>query len=55
MRSSVDGAISLHHSQRAASVGLCPAAAVLIQVGPFYGVAYAAQAEARWSDPGGGE
>ena len=42
-------------SQRAASVGLRPAAAVLIQAGPFYGAAYAAQAEARWSDPGGGE
>lgn len=44
-----------YQSQRAASVGLRPAAAVLIEVGPFHGVAYAAQAEARWSDPGGGE
>jgi len=44
-----------YQSQRAASVGLRPAAAVLIQVGPFYGVACATQAEARWSDPGGGE
>jgi hypothetical protein len=43
-------------SQRAASVGLRPAVAVLIQAGPFYGSpAYPGQAKARWSDPGFGE
>jgi hypothetical protein len=45
-----------YQSQRAASAGLRPAAAVLIQAGPFYGsLARPGQAEARWSDPGGGE
>jgi hypothetical protein len=45
-----------YESQRAASVGLRPAVAVLIQAGPLYGSpAYPGQAEARWRDPGGGE
>ena len=45
-----------YQSQRAASVGLRPAVAVLIQAGPFYGsLAQLGQAEARWRDPGGGE
>jgi len=45
-----------YQSQRAASAGLRPAVAVLIQAGPFYGsMAYRGQAEARWPDPGGGE
>jgi hypothetical protein len=45
-----------YESQRAASAGLRPAAAVLIQAGPFYGsLAHPGQAEARWRDPGGGE
>ena len=45
-----------YQSQRAASVGLRPAVAVLIQAGPFYGGgAQLGQAEARWRDPGGGE
>ncbi len=45
-----------YQSQRAASAGLRPAVAVLIQAGPFYSsLAYPGQAEARWSDPGGGE
>jgi hypothetical protein len=43
-------------SQRAASVGLRPAVAVLIQAGPFYSnMAQIGEAEARWRDPGGGE
>ena len=43
-------------SQRAASVGLRPAAAVLIQAGPLYGsMAQVGKAEARWRGPGGGE
>ncbi len=43
-------------SQRAASVGLRPAVAVLIQAGPFYsGMAQVGRAEARWRGPGGGE
>jgi hypothetical protein len=43
-------------SQRAASVGLRPAVAVLIQAGPFYGsMAQVGKAEARWRGPGGGE
>ena len=45
-----------YESQRAASVGLRPAAAVLIQAGPLYGSpAQPGQAEARWRAPGGGE
>jgi hypothetical protein len=45
-----------YQSQRAASVGLRPVVAVLIQAGPFYGSpAQLGQAEARWRDPGGGE
>jgi hypothetical protein len=45
-----------YQSQRAASAGLRPAVAVLIQAGPFYGsMAHLGQAEARWRDPGGGE
>jgi hypothetical protein len=45
-----------YQSQRAATAGLRPAVAVLIQAGPFYGsLAYLGQAEARWRDPGGGE
>jgi hypothetical protein len=45
-----------YQSQRAASAGLRPAVAVLIQTGPLYGApARAGQAEARWRDPGGGE
>ena len=44
-------------SQRAASVGLRPATAVLIQAGPIYygSLAHPGQAEARWGDPGDGE
>src|SRR5258705_13608383 len=45
-----------YQSQRAATAGLRPAVAVLIQAGPFYdSMAYLGQAEARWRDPGGGE
>jgi hypothetical protein len=45
-----------YQSQRAASSGLRPAVAVLIQAGPFYaGMVHLGQAEARWRDPGGGE
>ncbi len=45
-----------YQSQRAASVGLRPAVAVLVQAGPFYGgLAQFGKAEARWRDPGGGE
>ncbi len=45
-----------YQSQRAASAGLRPAVAVLIQAGPFYGsLAHLGQAEARWRDPWGGE
>jgi hypothetical protein len=45
-----------YQSQRAASVGLRLASAVLVQAGPFYASpAYPGQAEARWSDPGFGE
>ena len=45
-----------YQSQRAASVGLRPAVAVLIQAGPIYGsLAQLGRAEARWRDPGGGE
>jgi hypothetical protein len=41
-----------YQSQRAASVGLRPVVAVLIQAGPFYGSpAQLGQAEARWRDP----
>jgi hypothetical protein len=44
-----------YQSQRAASAGLRPAVAVLIQAGPLYGgPARAGQAEARWRDRGGG-
>jgi hypothetical protein len=43
-------------SQRAASAGLRPAVAVLIQAGPFYGgTAQLGRAEARWGGPAGGE
>ena len=45
-----------YQSQRAASAGLRPALAILIQAGPPYGsLARFGQAEARWRDPGGGE
>jgi len=45
-----------YQSQRAASAGLRPAVAVLMQAGPFYGgLAPLGKAEARWRDPGGGE
>ena len=45
-----------YQSQRAASAGLRPALAILIQAGPPYGsLARFGQAEARWPDPGGGE
>ena len=45
-----------YQSQRAASVGLRPVAAVLIQAGPIYGSpAQPGRAEARWSAAGGGE
>jgi hypothetical protein len=45
-----------YQSQRAASVSLHPAVAVLIQAGPVYGsVARIGQAEARWPDRGGGK
>jgi hypothetical protein len=43
-----------YQSQRAASAGLRPALAVLIQAGPLYGPARIGQAEARWRDRGGG-
>jgi hypothetical protein len=42
-------------SQRAASVGLRPAVAVLTEAGPFYSMARLGQAEAHWRGPGGGE
>ena len=46
----------MYESQRAASDGLRPAAAVLIQAGPLYGtLAHPGQAEARWRGPAGGE
>jgi hypothetical protein len=45
-----------YQAQRAATVGLRPAVAVLIQAGPPYGgPARAGQAEARWRDRGGGK
>ena len=45
-----------YQSQRAASAGLHPAVAVLIQAGPFYGnVTHIGQAEARWRDRWGGK
>jgi len=45
-----------YQSQRAASAGLHPAMAVLIQAGPFYAsLAHPGKAEARWSNLGGGE
>ena len=46
-----------YQSQRAASAGLRPAAAVLSQPGPLsYGsMAQLGKAEARWRDPGGSE
>lgn len=45
-----------YQSQRAASAGLRPAVAVLIQAGPFYGsLAHLGRAEARWRDREGGE
>jgi len=44
-----------YQSQRAATVGLRPAAAVLLQDGPAVGgLGRVGQAEAQWSDPGGG-
>jgi hypothetical protein len=43
-----------YQSQRAASAGLRPAVAVLIQAGPLYSPARVGQAEARWRDRGGG-
>jgi hypothetical protein len=44
-------------SQRAASAGLRPVVAVLIEAGPFFygSPAQLGQAEARWRDPRGGE
>ena len=46
----------MYQSQRAASAGLRPAVAVLIQAGPLYGgPARVGQAEARWRDGGGGK
>jgi hypothetical protein len=54
----VAGILGTHtyQSQRAASAGLRPAVAVLIQAGPLYGgPARAGQAEARWRDRGGGK
>ena len=44
-----------YQSQRAASVGLRPAVAVLVQAGPFYSMSKVGQAEAHWGGPGGGE
>jgi hypothetical protein len=45
-----------YQSQRAASAGLYPALATLIQAGPPYGsLDRFGQAEARWRDPGRGE
>jgi hypothetical protein len=45
-----------YQSQRAASAGLRPTLAILIQAGPPYGsLARFGQAEARWRDPRGGE
>jgi hypothetical protein len=45
-----------YQSQRVASADLRPAMAVLIQAGPFYSsLTYPGMAEARWSNPGGGE
>jgi hypothetical protein len=44
-----------YQSQRAATAGLRPAAAVLLQDGPAVGgLGHVGQAEAQWSDPGGG-
>jgi hypothetical protein len=44
-----------YQSQRAASAGLRPALAILIQAGPPYGsLARFGQAQARWRDPQGG-
>jgi hypothetical protein len=44
-----------YQSQRAATVGLHPAAAVLLQDGPpVGGLGRVGQAEAQWFDPGGG-
>ncbi len=47
----------VYQSQRAASVGLRPAVAVLVRAGPFFygGPARLGKAEARWRDPGDGE
>jgi hypothetical protein len=45
-----------YQSQRAASAGLRPALAILIQAGPPYGdLGRFGQAKARWRDPQGGE
>jgi hypothetical protein len=49
-------AVHTYQSQRAASAGLRPALAVLIQAGPPSGsLSNFGQAEARWRDPGGSE
>ncbi len=46
----------VYQSQRAASAGLRPAVAVLVQAGPFYGgLTHLGNAEARWRARGGGE
>jgi hypothetical protein len=46
----------IYQSQRAATVGLRPAAAVLLQHGPAVGgLVRGGQAEARWFVPGGGQ
>ena len=45
-----------YQSQRAASVGLRPALAILMQAGPPYGnLGRFGQVKARWRDPQGGE
>jgi hypothetical protein len=44
-----------YQSQRAATVGLRPAAAVLLQDGPTVGLARVGQAEAQWFVPGSGQ
>ncbi len=47
--------IHTYQSQRAATVGLRPAAAVLLQDGPTVGLARVGQAKAQWFVPGGGQ
>ena len=44
-----------YQSQRAASAGLRPTLAILIQAAPYGSLARFGQAEARWRDPRGGE